>query len=132
GAPDMRAPIQYALTFPGRGVGPAPKLDLAAAGRLEFFAPDLERFPALTGAFRVMELDGGGGGGAGAVFNAANEAAVEAFCAGRIAFGRIAELALGALEALGDPAPGIGSLADVRAVDSDARRWVESAIGAGG
>src|SRR5690606_4760840 len=63
GAPDMRAPIQYALTFPDRAPGPAPNLDLAAAGKLEFFEPDLERFPARTGAWRVMELAGGAGAG---------------------------------------------------------------------
>jgi 1-deoxy-D-xylulose-5-phosphate reductoisomerase len=126
GAPDMRAPIQYALMFPARSPGPAPKLDLVAAGRLEFSSPDLERFPALTGAHRVMEA----GAGAGAIFNAANEAAVEAFCAGRIPFGRIAELALGALDALADPAPAIASLSDVHEIDAEARRWTESQIGA--
>ncbi|MFG0285200.1 MAG: 1-deoxy-D-xylulose-5-phosphate reductoisomerase [Phycisphaerales bacterium JB039] len=125
GAPDMRCPIQYALTFPDRSAGPAPKLDLARAGRLDFVRPDYDVFPAPLGAMRVMER----GGAAGAIFNAANEAAVEAFLAGAIAFGRIGQLALGALDALADPAPQVGSLADVRAADAEARRWVAGEIG---
>jgi 1-deoxy-D-xylulose-5-phosphate reductoisomerase len=84
--PDMRLPIQYALTFPERWEGPATKLDWQSAHRLEFFAPDEERFPALRLGFEVA----GAGGTAGAVLNAANEAAVAAFLEGALRFTQIA------------------------------------------
>jgi 1-deoxy-D-xylulose-5-phosphate reductoisomerase len=88
GTPDMRTPIQYALTYPDRRDGIASRVDFAGLRRLNFEPPDLERFPALRLGYHVART----GGTAGAVFNAANEAAVEAFRAGRIAFGRILEL----------------------------------------
>jgi 1-deoxy-D-xylulose-5-phosphate reductoisomerase len=84
--PDMRLPIQYALTFPERWEGPATKLNWLSAHRLEFSAPDLERFPALGLGFEVA----GVGGTAGAVLNAANEAAVAAFLEGSLRFTQIA------------------------------------------
>jgi len=81
-APDMRTPIQYALTFPQRQPCPSPRLDLCATGRLTFHTPDLERFPALRLGHEVAQR----GGTCGAVLNAANEAAVELFRQGAIAF----------------------------------------------
>lgn len=80
GAPDMRLPIQYALTFPERIPGPAGKLKLTDVAKLEFEEPDLTRFPALALGYRVAEC----GGTAGAALNAANEVAVGAFLDGRI------------------------------------------------
>lgn len=86
--PDMRLPIQYALTYPDRLPCPSRRLDLASLGRLTFEHPDPQRFPALRLGFEVAAR----GGTAGAVLNAANEAAVEAFRAERIAFNQISEL----------------------------------------
>lgn len=75
GTPDMRTPIQYALTYPARRACPAAALDLCHAGRLSFYAPDEERFPALRLGHEVARR----GGTCGAVLNAASEAAVELF-----------------------------------------------------
>ncbi|MFQ5414833.1 MAG: 1-deoxy-D-xylulose-5-phosphate reductoisomerase [Phycisphaerae bacterium] len=86
GTPDMRTPIQYALTYPGRRRGPAPALNLRALGGLTLEPPDPERFPALRLGHRVARV----GGTAGAVMNAANEAAVELFQSGQIGFCDIA------------------------------------------
>src|SRR5262249_7804361 len=73
--PDMKLPIQYALTFPDRWDCPSQKLDLSAAMKLEFEPPDLDRFPALALGYEVART----GGTTGAVLNAANEAAVAGF-----------------------------------------------------
>lgn len=86
--PDMRTPIQYALTYPDRAVGMSRRLDLTAAFKLTFEPPDLDRFPALRIAYDVAAR----GGTLGAVMNAANEAAVSAFASGNISFGEISRL----------------------------------------
>src|SRR3954454_9348894 len=83
--PDMRTPIQYALTYPDRAEGVSKRLDLTRAFSLRFEPPDFERFPALRLAFDVVRR----GGKLGELLNAANEAAVEAFTAGKLAFGEI-------------------------------------------
>ena len=88
GTPDMKTPIQYALTYPERREGCARRLDFSTLKRLNFEQPDFDRFPALRLGFEVARA----GGTAGAVLNAANEAAVEAFQERRISFGRIVEL----------------------------------------
>lgn len=80
--PDMRLPIQYALTYPQRTACPSPKVDWTQAQALHWEAVDLERFPALELGWQVAES----GGTAGAVLNAANEAAVEMFLSGQIIF----------------------------------------------
>jgi len=80
--PDMRLPIQYALTYPERWAGISPTLDWATAHQLEMFPPDLEAFPALQLGFEVARR----GGSAGAVLNAANEAAVQRFLEGTLTF----------------------------------------------
>ena len=79
---DMALPIQYALTYPERYAGPCAPLDLTSVGRLDFEAPRTDLFPALDLARRA----GTKGGTLPAVLNAANEAAVEAFLAGRLSF----------------------------------------------
>lgn len=79
---DMALPIQYALTYPERYAGPCAPLDLTSVGRLDFEAPRTDLFPALDLARRA----GTAGGTLPAVLNAANEAAVEAFLAGRLSF----------------------------------------------
>jgi len=88
GQPDMCLPIQYALTYPKRVAGIAKHLQLDKLGKLTFERPDLETFRALSLGFEVART----GGTAPAVFNAANEAAVEQFLAGRIKFTTIVEL----------------------------------------
>jgi len=122
GAPDMKTPIQYALTAPQRPPGVVPKLDLTTLSRLDFREPDLERFPALRAGLEVIDR----GGTAGAVFNGANEAAVEAFLAGRVDFGVMTDLAREALAAVGTGP--IRSLDDVLEADAEARRFVESRL----
>jgi len=82
GNPDMRVPIQYALTYPHRRPSPAQPLDLIKAGSLHFRAIDDERFPCL----RLAYAAGKAGGTAPAVFNAANETAVARFLKGELPF----------------------------------------------
>jgi 1-deoxy-D-xylulose-5-phosphate reductoisomerase len=125
GVSDMRAPIQYALTFPHRPAGAFKRLDLAAIARLDFSEPDLERFPSLGLAWDVMRL----GGTAGAIFNAANEAAVEAFIdpSFSIPFGRIPELTAAALRSVG--VSPLRDLRDVADADRQARDFVRREIG---
>jgi len=86
--PDMSLPIQYALTYPARVAGIARRLRLEETGNLTFARPNLEMFPALSLGFEVART----GGTAAVVFNAANEAAVQEFLAGRIKFVSIVEL----------------------------------------
>jgi 1-deoxy-D-xylulose-5-phosphate reductoisomerase len=83
--PDMKLPIQYALTWPERCDSPARRLDLTEALRLDFEPPDEDRFPALALGREVAAA----GGTAGAVLNAANEAAVAGFLAGELSFTEI-------------------------------------------
>jgi len=86
--PDMRLPIQLALYYPHRYPGPSMKLDWQQMQTLEFHPPDFERFPAIPLGLEVVAA----GGTAGAVVNAANEAAVSAFLDGRLPFQDIVEI----------------------------------------
>lgn len=86
--PDMRTPIQYALTYPERKPCPVERLDLAALGRLHFRPPDEARFPAVRLGHEAARQ----GGTAGAVLNAANEAAVDLFREGALHFPDIARV----------------------------------------
>ncbi len=86
--PDMRTPIQYALTWPQRRQGLGRRMDWGQAGCLHFEPPDWQRFPALRLAYDVARR----GGTLGAVLNAANEVAVEAFLSGTIAFFEISRI----------------------------------------
>ncbi|MEM1209480.1 MAG: 1-deoxy-D-xylulose-5-phosphate reductoisomerase [Planctomycetota bacterium] len=124
GPPDMKTPIQYALTHPSRAAGCSQAMDWAALSGLTFEPPDPKRFPAIRLAFEVIEA----GGTAGAVFNAANEAAVAAFLDRRIPLGEIARLSEGALEALGHGP--ISSIDDVLNADRAARVWVDDRLSA--
>jgi 1-deoxy-D-xylulose-5-phosphate reductoisomerase len=118
GSPDMRTPIQQALTTPDRAHAPATRLSLEAIGTLTFEPPDHTRFPALTLAPRIITL----GGTAGAIVNAANEAAVEAFLDHRFPFLHIAQVAAEALDAIG--VSPVRALDDVLEADREARRFV--------
>ncbi len=80
--PDMKLPIQYALTWPERWEGTSPRMNWQEAAKLEFCPPDTDAFPALELGFEVA----GRGGTCGAVLNAANEVAVERFLAGSLSF----------------------------------------------
>jgi 1-deoxy-D-xylulose-5-phosphate reductoisomerase len=118
--PDMRLPIQYALTYPERVPAPCPRLDLKEAFGLHFEPPDSETFPSLELGFEVMRR----GGTSGAALNAANEAAVARFLRGEIGFLDIARACRAALEHhTYDPRPALDDLWDV---DQWARREVES------
>ena len=94
GVPDMRIPIQYALTWPERLPSPVPRLDLAAYQKLTFFAPDYETFPCMTYCREAITR----GGLYPAAVNAANEEAVALFLAGRIGFAAIPRLVASALD----------------------------------
>jgi 1-deoxy-D-xylulose-5-phosphate reductoisomerase len=95
GVSDMRGPIGYAMAWPERLPLDLPPLDLSRMGRLTFESPDAARFPAFTLAYRALER----GGTAPAALSGADEAAVEAFLAGRIPFPRIASLCADVLDA---------------------------------
>ena len=115
GAPDMRLPIQYALTYPKRVPGPSAPLDLWNCGPLTFGSPDLDAFPCLALALEAAKT----GGTAGAILSGANEAAVEQFLAGKIGFLDIAakvEKALAQVKVVGEP-----SLQDILDADAAAR-----------
>jgi 1-deoxy-D-xylulose-5-phosphate reductoisomerase len=94
--PDMRSPIQTALTWPDRVAGCGDKLDWTRLSELNFYPPCPERYPALELAYKAIRL----GGTAPAILNAANEAAVEAFLDRKITFGRIVPLVAHALETI--------------------------------
>ena len=122
GPPDMRTPIQYALEYPHRTVGCSRAMDWSTLTTLAFEQPDRDKFGSLDLAYRVIEA----GGTAGAVLNAANEAAVAAFLDGRIRFGRIVELSRQALDAI-EP-HSIDSLEAVLDADRGARAFVNENI----
>ena len=123
GAPDMRLPIQYALTFPARLPGAAPRLDLTQWGQLHFDRPDPENFPALTLARQAARQKGN----RGAVLNGANEAAVALFLAGKIGFLDIARLTELALTSI--PAAPADRLEDILLADERAKQRVYQEIG---
>jgi 1-deoxy-D-xylulose-5-phosphate reductoisomerase len=122
GHPDMRTPIQYAMTYPRRLAGCGQRLDLARLKRMHFEPPDAERFPALRLGHEVARL----GGTAGAALNAANEAAVEAFRRGRIGFLEIATIVEDVLER--HPYETRPDLATLMSTDAWARRAVEAGL----
>ena len=95
GEPDMRVPIQYAITYPRRAPGPVKKLNLFEAAKLEFFEPDLDRFPCLDLALAAARK----GGILPAVLSAADEIAVDAFLKEQIKFTDIAKLVYTVLKA---------------------------------
>jgi 1-deoxy-D-xylulose-5-phosphate reductoisomerase len=109
GTPDMRLPIQYAITYPARRPSPAPPVDLVAAARLEFRAPDETRFPAL----RIARAAGRIGSRATAALIAADDVAVARFLGGTLDFPGIPNLLEAAVARYGegpDQAPGYDDL----------------------
>jgi 1-deoxy-D-xylulose-5-phosphate reductoisomerase len=122
--PDMRLPIQYALTYPDRVSGPAKRLNWRELGAWHFEQPDHETFPALQLGYEVARR----GGTCGAVLNAANEAAVSRFLAGELRFLDITRACRAVLDHHNFSAR--PSLADLHAIDRWARlevgRWITS------
>ncbi len=118
--PDMRLPIQYALTYPDRCEGPARRLDLSKAFSLRFEPPDFEKFPSLKIAYDVAQRRGT----YGAVMNAANEEAVAAFSEGNISFGEISQVVALTIDAHAAGAVSSPALDDLLAADRWARETV--------
>ena len=119
GVPDMKVPIQYALSHPKRWPAPHERLDWSTLSRLDFEPPDTDRFPCLRLAFEALET----GGTAPAVLNAANEVAVARFLDGDLAFldiPRAVGAALADISVVGAP-----SLDDLVDADAEARRYVQ-------
>jgi 1-deoxy-D-xylulose-5-phosphate reductoisomerase len=121
GEPDMRVPIQYAVTEPGRREAPVAPLDLAGRS-LTFETPDVDAFPCLDLGYAA----GRRGGVAPIVLNAADEVAVAAFLEGEIGFLDIAEVVAAALASTPDAEP--VTVDDVLAADRDARELATSII----
>ena len=122
GAPDMRLPIQLALTYPERQPCPVDKLDLTKCGALSFCEPDMEAFPCLALARKCAKL----GGTACPVMNGANEEAVALFLADKIGFYDIYELVAGAVDHvpfIQDP-----TLEEILAADRMAREYVRNQL----
>ena len=121
GTPDMRLPIQYALTWPRRVEGPVTPLDLCSCGPLTFAQPDLDTFRCLALALKAART----GGTAGAILNGANEAAVSLFLDGTIGFLDIAdrvERAMDQVKVVQDP-----TMTQILEADQAAREAVLSA-----
>lgn len=121
-APDMKTPIQRALTWPFCLEGRSRRIDWAGLRSLAFEPIDHARFPAVSLAYHVMER----GGTSGAILNAANEVAVEAFLAGRTGFRSITRHVEAALMDL--PTREVRTLADVMEADAIAREFVRTRI----
>ncbi len=113
--PDMRACVQYAVTYPDRLPAVIPPLDLTSLGRLTFERPDLDAFSGLTLAYRALSL----GGAAPAVLNAADEVAVAAFLREEIGFLGITDLVAEVLEGV---SPAAATLPEILDKDAEARR----------
>ena len=121
GYPDMRIPIQYALTYPERWATPISMLDLARVGQLTFEEPDLGRFPLLRLAYEALEA----GGNRPCVLNAANEEAVHAFLREEIGFLEIVRVVQEVLDAV---EPSGTTLEELLASDARAREQARQVI----
>ncbi len=117
GTPDMRLPIQYALTHPHRRPSPAAPPDLIASGRLDFRAPDETRFPAL----RIARAAGRIGSRASAALIAADEVAVERFLSGTLEFRAIPRLLEDAVRRFGEGQDQSPGAAELEALDAEVR-----------
>ncbi|PJN87172.1 1-deoxy-D-xylulose-5-phosphate reductoisomerase [Bacillus sp. mrc49] len=123
GTPDMRVPIQYALTYPDRmPLGGRKRLNLAEAGKLHFSDMDFTRYPCLQFAYKAGKM----GGTMTTVLNAANEAAVAAFLSGKISFLEIETLIEKALNQHSVIA--LPDLETISEVDIMTRQYIESIV----
>jgi 1-deoxy-D-xylulose-5-phosphate reductoisomerase len=123
--PNMKGPIAYAINWPARLPAATKAMDWSKQHTLEFEPIDNERFPVIELARRCGEL----GGGLPAIFNAANEVAVAAFLAGQISFTSIIESVDLTVQQLGAAVNPIRDLADVSAIENDARKVAAEIIG---
>jgi len=122
GIADMRIPIAFALSYPDRMTNDLPALNLAKTGHLDFYPPDMKKFPCLGLAFEAGSI----GGTAPAALNAANEVAVAAFIENKICFidlPKVIEKVLHKCQTQNNP-----SLEDILEVDGEARREAENII----
>ena len=124
GVPDMRLPIQYALTYPARVPCKVPRLALAEVGKMTFYPPDDKAFPVMNLARQAASRKGN----AGAVLNGANEAAVGLFLNDKLPFWRIPELVAQTMERI--PFVNDPTLDDILTSDREAREAVLSLVGA--
>jgi 1-deoxy-D-xylulose-5-phosphate reductoisomerase len=124
GVPDMRIPIQYAITYPERFVSPVKQLDLTEYSKLTFYKPDEFTFSCMSACKKAIER----GGLAPAAANGANEVAVQLFLNNRIAFTRIGELVHLAVENQPD-IQNISSVDDILKADENARSFVLNTVG---
>ena len=123
GWPDMKLPIQYALSWPKRWSPPLPKFDLVKASNMTFFEPRYDDFPCLKLAFEA----GKAGGIMPCVMNAANEVAVEAFMKKQIGFMQIPEVIVNSISAFtNEPATSIEQLIQL---DGEARKKASDFVG---
>lgn len=123
GVPDMRIPIQYAITYPSRFESPVKELSLAQIGTLTFFEPDYETFKCLNACKKALKM----GGAATAIANGANEEANMLFRNGKIKFLEIGDLVEGAVSTIGNFVP--KTIEDVLKADSLARQYVKDRVG---
>ena len=124
--PDMRLPIQYALTYPDRVETGLPELSLKDLGGIEFEEPDRERFPCLDLAFEAVRK----GGTAPAALSAADEVVVGAFLQGKLGFGDIYPVLRDVLA--GHKPRSAGSIEEVMDADRWARRYADDLVGSVG
>ena len=120
GGADMKLPIQYACSYPDRWEAPVPCLDLTTAGRLEFYKPDVDRFPCLRLAYRALEAEPS----QAVVLNAANEVAVASYLEEKISFVSIPRVIEQTMDAHSPAA--VSTLDEVRAVDDWARVYSQN------
>lgn len=120
GVPDMRIPIQYALTYPARLESPSERLSLWDYGKLTFYKPDFTNFPCIQTALKAASL----GGTAPAIVSGADEEAVALFLDGKIAFTAIGELVTKALATIS--VTPINTVTDVLTAVSAAQNFVKS------
>lgn len=118
GLPDMRIPIQYAVTYPERYPSPVGELNLSQIGKLTFFEPDYDTFKCLNACKKALSM----GGTATAIANGANEEANMLFRQGKISFLDIGELVSGAVDSIKNFEP--KTVEDVLSADNLARQYV--------
>lgn len=118
GLPDMRIPIQYAVTYPERYPSPVGELNLSQIGKLTFYEPDYDTFKCLNACKKALSM----GGAATAIANGANEEANMLFRQGRISFLDIGELVSGAVDSIRNFEP--KTVDDVLSADKLARQYV--------
>jgi 1-deoxy-D-xylulose-5-phosphate reductoisomerase len=124
-ANDMRIPILYALGYPKRLTPPVATLEPSRIGRLDFSAPDHDRFPTLGMARAALRA----GGEMPVVLNAVNEVAVAVFLDGRCRFGHIADTICRVMDDWSDRARPMTSVDEILALDADARRRACEVLG---